>query len=189
MTTVAEAEASWEARKAEERKSQSSGPLVAGDEPDLLGSITPALPALTRAQKVSRKAADHGFDWPDASSVTGKVREEVDEVAQALEDRDHAALSEEIGDLLFSVVNLARHAGVDAETALRAGTRKFERRFVAMARHLAATGQGIAASDLAAMEVAWASVKRAERKPDQADDGAPRMSGVAISGRTDEAEM
>lgn len=128
----------------------------------LLGDVAQALPALMRAQKVSRHAADHGFDWPDATSVIGKVREEVDEVSEALSAGDSSAVAEEIGDLLFSVANLARHAGVDPESALRAGTAKFERRFAAMARHLAEQGTPLADSDLAAMEAAWAAVKRDE---------------------------
>ena len=91
------------------------------------------------------------------------MREEADEVAEALASGDRAELAEEIGDLLFSVANLARHAGVDPEAALRAGTAKFERRFAAMAERLAAEGSALADSDLAAMEAAWQAVKRAER--------------------------
>ncbi len=122
----------------------------------------PALPALARAEKISRRAAAYGFDWDEAAQVVDKVREETDEVAEALAAGDPQALSEEIGDLLFSVANLARHAGIDPETALRDGTAKFERRFAAMARHLAASGGALGRSDLAAMEAAWQAAKRDE---------------------------
>ncbi|MGT2488530.1 MazG nucleotide pyrophosphohydrolase domain-containing protein [Methylobacterium oryzae CBMB20] len=130
--------------------------------PDPLGGVARALPALARAEKISRRAAAYGFDWDDAAQVVGKVREETDEVAEALAAGDPEALSEEIGDLLFSVANLARHAGIDPETALRDGTAKFERRFAAMARHLAASGGALGRSDLAAMEAAWQAAKRDE---------------------------
>ena len=162
-TSAEDVKVNWERQKAEERRLRSIGGESASGEPDLLGSVTKALPALLRAAKVSRQAASHGFDWPDVRSVIGKVREELDEVAEAIEAGDMAAVSEEIGDLLFSVANLARHADVDPETALRAGTLKFEARFAAMAQHLADTGRGLAESDLAAMEDAWQAVKQAER--------------------------
>ncbi len=130
--------------------------------PDPLGGVARALPALARAEKISRRAAAYGFDWDEAAQVVDKVREETDEVAEALAAGDPQALSEEIGDLLFSVANLARHAGIDPETALRDGTAKFERRFAAMARHLAASGGALGRSDLAAMEAAWQAAKRDE---------------------------
>ena len=152
----------WEAVKAQERAAKAASGRPAA-EPGPLGGVARALPALTRAEKISRKAAGYGFDWADAVQVVAKVREETDEVAEALASGDRAALAEEIGDLLFSVANLARHAGVDPEAALRAGTAKFERRFAAMAKRLAAEGAPLADSDLAAMEAAWQAVKRAER--------------------------
>ena len=135
--------------------------------PDPLGGVARALPALSRAEKISRRAAAYGFDWGNAAQVIDKVREETDEVAEALEAGDSRALSEEIGDLLFSVANLARHAGIDPETALRDGTAQFERRFAAMAEHLRAAGGALGESDLGAMEAAWHAAKRdeGERKP------------------------
>lgn len=161
--TVADVERAWEAGKAEERASGGSGDLPA-HRAMLSDTVAATLPALSRAGKISRAAAAHGFDWPDAGSVVAKVREEVDEVEEALGSGDRAAVSEEIGDLLFSVANLARHAGIDPKAALRTGTAKFERRFEAMARRLAEQGDGLEAADLAGMEAAWAAVKRAERK-------------------------
>ncbi|WP_419539103.1 nucleoside triphosphate pyrophosphohydrolase [Methylobacterium radiotolerans] len=166
-------EAQWAAIKAqeraarqeerqEERREERREADIPGPAPDPLGGVARALPALARAEKISRRAAAYGFDWDDAAQVVGKVREETDEVAEALAAGDPESLSEEIGDLLFSVANLARHAGIDPETALRDGTAKFERRFAAMARHLAASGGALGRSDLAAMEAAWQAAKRDE---------------------------
>ncbi|KAA0122925.1 nucleoside triphosphate pyrophosphohydrolase [Methylobacterium sp. P1-11] len=162
-------EAQWAAIKAQERAARQAERREAGNSaptpdpaPDPLGGVARALPALARAEKISRRAAAYGFDWDDAVQVVDKVREETDEVAEALAAGDPEALSEEIGDLLFSVANLARHAGTDPETALRDGTAKFERRFAAMARHLAASGGALGRSDLAAMEAAWQAAKRDE---------------------------
>ncbi|EIZ86534.1 MazG family protein [Methylobacterium sp. GXF4] len=154
----AQVEAQWAAIKAQERAARDPGAA----EPDPLGGVARALPALARAEKISRRAAAYGFDWGNAAQVIDKVREETDEVAEALAAGDPQALSEEIGDLLFSVANLARHAGIDPETALRDGTAKFERRFAAMAAHLKAAGGELGRSDLAAMEAAWQAAKRDE---------------------------
>ncbi|GJD34409.1 nucleoside triphosphate pyrophosphohydrolase [Methylobacterium aerolatum] len=170
----AQVEAQWAAIKAEERaakeragKETAKGPGRGTDKPvpgpDPLGGVALALPALTRAEKVSRRAAAYGFDWDDAAQVIDKVREETDEVAEALERGEKEPLAEEIGDLLFSIANLARHAGIDPEAALRDGTLKFERRFRSMAEALRAQGGDLGRSDLAAMEAAWAAVKRTEK--------------------------
>ncbi len=155
----AQVEAQWAAIKAQERAAKGRDETA----PDPLGGVALALPALARAEKVSRRAASHGFDWDNAAQVIDKVREETDEVAEALERGEPGALAEEIGDLLFSVANLARHAGIDPETALRDGTAKFERRFRAMAGELRAEGGELGRSDLAAMEAAWQAVKRKEK--------------------------
>lgn len=150
----------WERIKAEERAEKAAHNGAAPSGP--LDGVPHALPALTRAEKVSRKAAGHGFDWPDAVSVIAKVREEVDEVEQSLLGDEPDAVREEIGDLLFSVANLARHAGIDPEDALRRGTRKFERRFTAMVAHLNEAGSSLDTADLTAMEAGWQQVKRDE---------------------------
>jgi len=155
----AQVEAQWAAIKAQERAERDPGATV----PDPLSGVARALPALARAEKISRRAAAYGFDWGNAAQVIDKVREETDEVAEALDAGDAQALSEEIGDLLFSVANLARHAGIDPETALRDGTAKFERRFAAMAEHLKAAGGELGRSDLAALEAAWQAAKRDEK--------------------------
>jgi ATP diphosphatase len=153
----AQVEAQWAAIKAQERAAKPA-PVT-----DPLGGVARALPALARAEKVSRRAASYGFDWDDAAQVIDKVREETNEVAEALVQGEAGPLAEEIGDLLFSVANLARHAGIDPEAALRDGTTKFERRFRAMAEELRAEGGELGRSDLAAMEAAWQAVKRKEK--------------------------
>jgi ATP diphosphatase len=161
----AQVEAQWAAIKAQERADRRADGLADGHAepaPDPLGGVARALPALARAEKISRRAAAYGFDWGNAAQVIDKVREETGEVAEALEAGDRQAVSEEIGDLLFSVANLARHAGIDPETALRDGTAKFERRFAAMAGHLRGAGGALGRSDLAAMEAAWQAAKRDE---------------------------
>lgn len=149
--------AQWAAIKAEERRAKPPR------EPGPLAGIPLPLPALTRAEKLSARAATYGFDWTDPAQVVLKVREEIDEVADAMANGTRAAVAEELGDLLFSVANLARHLGIDPEYSLRKGNMKFERRFNAMAAVLETRGTGLADSDLDAMEAAWAAVKISEK--------------------------
>jgi ATP diphosphatase len=118
----AELKASWEASKAAERAGKS-------EDTSALADIAVALPALKRADKIQKRAARVGFDWPDVAPVWDKLQEETHEVQEALANDDAAAVQDEIGDLLFTVVNLARHVNVDAETALVAANNKFEKRF------------------------------------------------------------
>jgi ATP diphosphatase len=151
--------AQWAAIKAQERAAKGR-PAPDGT----LAGVPLALPALARAEKISRKAAAVGFDWPDAAEVIAKVREETDEVAQALAGEGPEAVAEEIGDLLFSVANLARHAGVDPEEALRRANLKFQRRFSAMEAEVTKDGRALPEAGLAAMEEAWVAVKRRERR-------------------------
>ena len=138
----------WESIKAAERGAkQRSG---------VLDGIAASLPALMRAEKLGKRAARTGFDWPDGTGARAKIDEELAEVAAAsAEER-----AEEVGDLLFAVVNWARHLGVDPEAALRLGNAKFERRFRAME---ALAGADFAALDLDAKEALWGRVKADER--------------------------
>jgi nucleoside triphosphate diphosphatase len=126
----------------------------------LLAGVPRALPALARAEKLQQRAAGAGFDWRHAEPVKAKVEEEIDEFFAVINDRAKAA--EEFGDLLFALVNLARHAGIDAETALRAANGKFERRFGAVEAALAERGKTPAQSDLAEMDALWNEAKAAE---------------------------
>ena len=136
----------WEAIKASERTAKADRSALAG--------VAPGLPALLRADKLQKRAARVGFDWPDASGPRAKIDEELAEV-EAAETPDHIA--EEFGDLLFAVVNWARHHGVDPEAALRAANGKFDRRFRAMEGD---AGHGFDALDLPAKEALWQAVKR-----------------------------
>ncbi|SDG77306.1 nucleoside triphosphate pyrophosphohydrolase [Pelagibacterium luteolum] len=125
---AAASEKRWENIKAAER-AQKAAERGGAKPPSVLDDVPPALPALLRAGKLAKRAARVGFDWPDTASVIAKIREELDEVEEALGGTDEAAKKEEIGDLLFAVANLARHAGLDAEAALRDANAKFVRRF------------------------------------------------------------
>ncbi len=117
----------WEVIKAEERADKAA--RQGNDTPSLLDDVPQALPALARAEKLTKRAAKVGFDWPDFAAVRAKVEEELEEVSAAQAEANEAAMREEIGDLLFAVANLARKAGVDAEAALRDANAKFTRRF------------------------------------------------------------
>ena len=138
----------WEAIKASERSAR--------DETGALAGVAIGLPALARAEKLQKRAGRVGFDWPDAQGPRAKVIEEIAEIDHAGPD----TVAEEIGDLLFAVVNWARHLGVDAEAALRAGNTKFKRRFRAMETE---GGAQFAALDLDAKEALWNRVQDPRR--------------------------
>ncbi|MGR8919619.1 MAG: nucleoside triphosphate pyrophosphohydrolase [Gammaproteobacteria bacterium] len=146
----------WEQGKAAERRERALTSELDG--------VALALPALSRAQKVQKRAARVGFDWPDAGGALAKVAEELDELEGARAETDRAAIAEEMGDLLFAAVNVARHLELDAETCLRAATAKFERRFRAVEADFAARGAALADADLAALEAAWQVAKTAQKK-------------------------
>jgi MazG family protein len=133
------------------------------EEKPFLHGVGKGLPALLKAFKLQKKAAKVGFDWPSQLEVLSKIREEMEEVAVAVDGSDPEAIDEEIGDLLFAVVNLARHRGADPEVILAAANAKFERRFGEMERRLAETGTPLAEATLDEMEEQWQSAKRAEK--------------------------
>ena len=134
------------------------------DEPaSILDGVPLAMPGLTRADKLTRNAAKVGFEWPNLDGVTAKVEEELAEVREAAASGDLHAIADEVGDLLFTVANLARHLDVDPEAALAGANRKFERRFKAVERSLAAEGRSPEQSDLAEMDRLWNAAKAAER--------------------------
>lgn len=149
----------WEQQKAEERAARAE----AGADASALADVPLGLPALTRAQKLQRRAARVGFDWDDTGPVLAKLREETAEIEAALAAGDQAAVAEEMGDLLFTVVNLARRLDVDAETALRGTNAKFERRFRTLEAALAARGRRPQDVDLAELDAGWEAAKAAER--------------------------
>jgi MazG family protein len=155
--------AQWDEIKAREKAAKQGAPAES-----LLEGVPLALPALTRALKLQQKASKVGFDWDDAQQVLSKIREETEEVSAELAApgaQASPALEEEIGDLLFVVANLARHAKVDPEQALRRANAKFERRFRHIEQRLAAAGRSPEAASLDEMEALWVEAKAAERKP------------------------
>jgi nucleoside triphosphate diphosphatase len=148
----------WERIKAEEKAANKSG------ETGALAGIPVALPALSRALKLQVKASKVGFDWNDPRAVLRKIREEADEIEAELDraDLNNAATAGEVGDLLFAVVNLARHLDADPEAVLRQTNLKFERRFAAIERALAARGKAPQQVTLAEMDALWNEAKAAE---------------------------
>jgi ATP diphosphatase len=155
--TPQEVERLWEGIKAQERMEGQKARKSA------LAGVPVTFPALTRALKLQVKAGKVGFDWNDARAVLEKIREEASEIETELVRRDKAAAAAEIGDLLFAVVNLARHIGVDPEAALRGTNRKFEQRFAAIEEALAERGTRPDQATLAEMEELWQETKRRER--------------------------
>ena len=160
----------WAEIKAQEKAEKAEARRAAG-LPDqarqgLLADIPVTLPALTRAIKLQDKASKVGFDWNDARLVLAKIREECDEVEEALDLGDKAHVAEEIGDVLFAVANLARHAKADAETALRRTNAKFERRFRHIELRLEAQGKKLGAVSLEEMDALWDEAKATEIEAD-----------------------
>jgi ATP diphosphatase len=149
----------WERIKAEE-KAERAG---AGNDTGALAGVPLALPALTRALKLQAKAGQVGFDWNDPMAVLAKIREEADEIEAEIAGGRQDAAAEEVGDLLFAVVNLARHLKIDPEAALRQTNLKFERRFAAIERALTARGKAPRDATLAEMDALWDEAKAAER--------------------------
>ena len=151
----------WERRKVERAADQ-------GSARSILDGVPASLPALVGAYRASQKAAGVGFDWPDAASVFTKLREEIAELESALggpagETVDRRAVEEELGDLLFTVANLARKLEVDPEGALAGTNLKFRRRFQAIERKLAAEGRDVPSTSLEVLDGLWQAVKDEER--------------------------
>jgi ATP diphosphatase len=147
----------WERIKAEEKAAKGQKAQAGA-----LAGVPVALPALTRAIKLQEKAGKVGFDWNDPRAVLAKIREEADEIEQAL-DAGGADAPAEVGDLLFAVVNLARHLKADPEALLRAANLKFERRFGSIETALAKDGKSPSEASLDEMEALWNAAKAAER--------------------------
>jgi ATP diphosphatase len=157
----------WDKIKSQERaqKSQTleaNGKTPAREPESALAGVPVVLPALTRALKLQGKAGKVGFDWNDPMAVLAKIREEADEIEAELATGNRGAAAAEIGDLLFAVVNLARHLDADPEATLRATNWKFERRFAAIERALAARGKSPREATLKEMDDLWNEAKAAE---------------------------
>lgn len=155
VETSHEALTQWETIKRREAKES-------GQPRSVVDGVPRALPALLRAQRLGSKAARVNFDWPDSRAAWEKVEEEVREAREALAAGDRARFSEELGDLLFSLVNVARLSSLDAEDALHAANDKFRRRFVAMEADLAARGASVAGTGMEELERAWNRTKAVE---------------------------
>lgn len=148
----------WEAIKKQERSEAKVG---TGYDNGLLGGINKAMPALARAQKLQNRAATVGFDWSDIQAVLDKIKEEFDEVEVEInsELRDIKKIEDEIGDLIFSCVNLARHFQIDSESALRKTNEKFETRFAYIEHSLAERGSDLTQATLEIMDELWNEAK------------------------------
>ena len=148
----------WEQIKAEERAEREVDQSIP-KQLSLLDDIPQSLPALTRAAKLQNRAASGGFDWQELPPVFDKLQEEIAEVEQAVQAQDQDAIADELGDVLFSVVNLARHLNVDPEQALRQASAKFERRFRSVEQQAAALEQPLSAFSLQQIEDFWVQAK------------------------------
>src|SRR6476620_7972771 len=143
----------WDRIKAEEKAERAARrPSEEANHKSLLSSVKAGQPALNRAMALQRKASTVGFDWNDPRAVLNKIREEADEIEAALDGGDKAELAEETGDLLFAVVNLARHVDANPEMALRGANAKFEKRFAYIERALAAKGRSLDDATLEEMD-------------------------------------
>ncbi|RKR06311.1 ATP diphosphatase [Kushneria sinocarnis] len=147
--------ARWETRKAEERVERAAR--------SALDDVPLALPALSRANKLARRASRVGFDWPDYRGALAKVREELDELEVEIDRGHHSRSRDELGDLLFAVTNLARHLDIDPEQALRGTNSRFERRFRGVEEAFAANGNALSSASLDDLEACWQRVKQRER--------------------------
>ena len=143
---------SWEEIKDQERSADPDGSALAG--------VTRALPALKRAQKLGKRAGRAGFDWPDRQGVNQKIHEELGELEDAVGTRDARHMEDELGDVLFAVVNLARHLDIDPEKALAGANYKFERRFRAMETEIVGAGLQISKMSLEELDQRWRNAKK-----------------------------
>ena len=156
----------WDRIKAEEKAERAARrPPGEAAHKSLLSSVKAGQPALTRAMALQREASSVGFDWNDPRAVLHKIREEADEIEAALDRGDTQEMAAETGDLLFALVNLARHVGADPEVALSGTNAKFERRFGYIERALAAQGRSLEAASLAEMDALWNEAKTEEPRP------------------------
>jgi len=184
--TSAEVKRNWEALKVEERKKK-QGTVVKDEKQSVLAGVSSAMPSLLEAHKLSSRAAQVGFDWPDIEGLFDKLREETDELREHLKEfpapgpqpqgrgiagsgrtviseQLHARLEEEVGDLIFVLVNIARYLSLDPESALRKTNRKFKRRFQWMEARLHESGRSADEASMDELESLWQQAKRSEGK-------------------------
>src|SRR6202035_3220463 len=167
--TPSDVKGEWDRIKAEEKAERAAKrPPEATVHKSLLSGVKAGQPALSRAMELQRKASSVGFDWNDPRAVLHQIREEADEIEAALDRGDADELAEETGDLLFALVNLARHVGADPEMALRGTNAKFKRRFGHIERALQSQGRSLEGASLAEMDALWNEAKSKELRPSRA---------------------
>lgn len=154
--TPEEVEERWEIIKNQERAAKEKTSV------SVLDDVPTALPAIDRAKKIQKRASSVGFDWSSSGPVLGKLREEILELAAEMERGDKVAMTDELGDVLFSCINLARHLGIEPEAALRGSNAKFERRFRTLEREIIARGQHLKDLSLEQMDALWDAAKARE---------------------------
>jgi ATP diphosphatase len=156
----------WDRIKAEEKVERRAARIARGHDPEdhgkgYLDGIPPALPGLVRALKLQQKAAQVGFDWKEAEPILAKIEEEIGELREAVGSGDRSAMTDELGDVLFALVNYGRHLGIDAEAALRQTNEKFRSRFHSVERGLEEAGSSLDAATLDEMENLWQQAEKA----------------------------
>ncbi|QUW00909.1 nucleoside triphosphate pyrophosphohydrolase [Chloracidobacterium sp. MS 40/45] len=163
----------WEAIKAQEKAQEKSAASQDGRPASVLDGVSPRMPALIEARQLTERAAYYDFDWPDARAVLAKLEEETGELQAVLAQPapNPQEIAEEVGDLLFVVVNLARKLGLDPEATLKATNQKFRRRFAAVEQVLAARGKTLAESDPAEMNAIWDAIKHAPASSSESHGG------------------
>ena len=159
----------WDRIKAEEKAEKRAERIARDEDPEdhgkgFLDGVPVALPALTRALKLQEKAAQVGFDWKEAKPILDKIEEEIGELREALRNDDQKAVADELGDLIFALVNIGRHVGADPEMALRGTNTKFRNRFSHIEESLAANGESLEEATLERMEALWQAAKGIERQ-------------------------
>jgi tetrapyrrole methylase family protein/MazG family protein len=159
-TTAGDVVKTWDEIKQAERATRATRAERATDEPDFFAGVARAAPSLSLAQKLQKRAAEVGFDWPDVAGATAKLTEEISELHDATQTGDPDAVRMELGDVLFSVVNVARKLGLDAETALRQASDKFVARFTHVQQLATQRGLDLTDCDLAQLDALWDDAKR-----------------------------
>ena len=158
----------WDAIKQAEKRERKERRAKRGQPEDPLrghlGSVQRSFPALVEALKLQERAAKVGFDWSEPAPILDKIEEEIGELREALRNGDQAAVVDELGDLIFALVNIGRHVGADPEMALRGTNTKFRNRFSHIEDSLAANGESLEAATLERMEELWQAAKRIERQ-------------------------
>jgi ATP diphosphatase len=161
-TTQERVKSTWDVIKTQEKAERAARKAGRAAESSLLASVKAGVPAVTRAFEMQKKVATVGFDWREPGPVLDKIREETGEIEGALAGGERGKIEEEIGDLIFTAINLARVSGIDPENALRVTNAKFERRFAYVEAAIAARGRTLEQSSLAEMDRLWTEAKTAE---------------------------